>query len=101
MALEDARNAKTTMRLRRDSQGNYTYQYVADTTAADDAAATLRNSIEELRQFVESDMESSMDELMQKSDEFAQKWAEVCEQNRGNDEALKQAQLALQEEYFG
>lgn len=30
MALEDARNAKTKMRLRRDSQGNYTYQYVAD-----------------------------------------------------------------------
>jgi len=30
MALEDARNNKTKMRLRRDSQGNYTYQYVAD-----------------------------------------------------------------------
>ena len=30
MALEDARNQKTKMRLRRDSQGNYTYQYVAD-----------------------------------------------------------------------
>ena len=30
MALEQARNNKTKMRLRRDSQGNYTYQYVAD-----------------------------------------------------------------------
>jgi len=30
MALEEARNNKTKMRLRRDSQGNYTYQYVAD-----------------------------------------------------------------------
>ena len=29
MALEDARNAKTEMRLRRDSQGNYVYEYVA------------------------------------------------------------------------
>jgi hypothetical protein len=30
MALEEARYNKTKMRLRRDSQGNYTYQYVAD-----------------------------------------------------------------------
>ena len=30
IALEEARNAKNQMRLRRDSQGNYRYQYVAD-----------------------------------------------------------------------
>lgn len=30
IALEEAQQAKTTMRLRRDSQGNYSYQYVAD-----------------------------------------------------------------------
>jgi len=36
MALEDARNQKNTMRLRRDSQGNYTYQYVADEEKLDD-----------------------------------------------------------------
>jgi len=36
MALEDARYNKTKMRLRRDSQGNYTYQYVADEEKLDD-----------------------------------------------------------------
>ena len=30
MELEEAQNAKTHMRLRRDSQGNYRYEYVAD-----------------------------------------------------------------------
>lgn len=30
MELEEAQNAKTRMRLRRDSQGNYRYEYVAD-----------------------------------------------------------------------
>jgi len=29
-ALEDARSNKTTMQLKRDSQGNYSYEYVAD-----------------------------------------------------------------------
>ena len=50
IALEDARNNKTKMRLRRDSQGNYTYQYVADEekltelqAALDDAQANLYN----------------------------------------------------------
>ena len=30
IALEDARSAKTSMRLKRDSQGNYSYEYYAD-----------------------------------------------------------------------
>lgn len=54
MALEDARNAKTKMRLRRDSQGNYTYQYVADEqklselqAALDDAQTNLYNQDKE------------------------------------------------------
>ena len=30
LSLEQARQSKTKLRLRRDSQGNYTYQYTAD-----------------------------------------------------------------------
>jgi hypothetical protein len=30
VALEDARNAKSTVRLKRDSAGNYGYVYTAD-----------------------------------------------------------------------
>jgi len=48
MALEDARNNKTKMRLRRDSQGNYTYQYVADEeklTDLQDALAEAQNNL--------------------------------------------------------
>lgn len=54
MALEDARYNKTKMRLRRDSQGNYTYQYVADEqklselqSALADAQANLYNTDKE------------------------------------------------------
>ena len=51
LALEEARDNKTKMRLRRDSQGNYTYQYVADEqklgelqSALADAQANLYNT---------------------------------------------------------
>lgn len=37
LALEDAMNAKTTLRLGRDSQGNWTYQYTADLDEVDQA----------------------------------------------------------------
>ena len=44
MALEDSRNNKTKMRLRRDSQGNYTYQYVADEDKLSDLQQALADA---------------------------------------------------------
>jgi phage terminase Nu1 subunit (DNA packaging protein) len=48
MALEDARQNKSQMRLRRDSQGNYSYQYVAnqdELQKAQDQVDQLTNSL--------------------------------------------------------
>lgn len=48
IALEEARNNKSSMKLKRDSQGNYTYQYVADNEAiakAEQALADKQNEI--------------------------------------------------------
>jgi hypothetical protein len=44
LALEEAQMNKSQMRLRRDSQGNYTYQYVAN----DDKIAEAEAKIEDL-----------------------------------------------------
>jgi hypothetical protein len=41
MALEEARDNKTKMRLRRDSQGNYRYEYVADAEKTAEAQQDL------------------------------------------------------------
>ena len=48
LALQQARSNKNKLRLRRDSQGNYTYQYTADTEAmnkAEQDLADARNSL--------------------------------------------------------
>jgi hypothetical protein len=37
IALEEAQNAKSQVRLQRDSEGNFGYVYTADTSAVDDA----------------------------------------------------------------
>ena len=47
-ALEDARNAKSTVRLQRDNEGNYGYVYTADSdkiTAAEDEFEQKRNDL--------------------------------------------------------
>ena len=49
LALEQARSSKNRLRLRRDSQGNYTYQYTADTESinkAEQELADARNSLQ-------------------------------------------------------
>jgi hypothetical protein len=38
IALEEAQNAKSVVRLTRDNEGNYSYSYTADSSAVDDAA---------------------------------------------------------------
>ena len=48
IALEDARNAKSTVRLQRDNEGNYGYVYTADAdniAAAEDAVEGKRNDL--------------------------------------------------------
>jgi hypothetical protein len=37
IALEEAQNAKNTVRLQRDAEGNFGYVYTADTTAVNEA----------------------------------------------------------------
>jgi len=44
LALEQARQSKTKLRLRRDSQGNYTYQYTADEDATRQAQQELADA---------------------------------------------------------
>jgi len=37
IALEDAQSSKTSLRLKRDAQGNYSYQYVSDSDKVTEA----------------------------------------------------------------
>jgi hypothetical protein len=48
IALQEAQQNKSTMRLRRDSQGNYTYQYVSDDDQVQKAQEEISNLYNEL-----------------------------------------------------
>ena len=51
LALEEARYNKTTLRLKRDSSGNYSYQFTADQQAIDEAQNKLDKAKNDLYNF--------------------------------------------------
>ena len=51
IALEEARNSKTTMRLKRDASGNYSYQFTADEGTIDQVQNNLDKAQNDLYNF--------------------------------------------------
>ena len=49
-ALEEAKNAKSTVRLTRDENGNYGYQYTADDNEIDDARQKVDDALQEINE---------------------------------------------------
>ena len=77
IALEDAQSAKTSMRLKRDSQGNYSYEYVADddgVAAAQDALAAAKN---DLYNFDKNRYQSNLNEMLAAWKEFQSSYKEI------------------------
>ena len=85
IALEDARNNKTQMRLRRDSQGNYNYQYIADENTIQNAEQELLNSINSLHNLNKERMTEMIDNIYSVTLELKEKLAEIA-----TDETLTQ-----------
>ena len=64
LALEDKRNNKTKLRLRRDSQGNYSYKYVSDEGDAAKAQEELQKAQIDLYNLTKKSMIDNQKELL-------------------------------------
>lgn len=103
MALEDAKDAKSVVRLQRDSEGNYGYVYTADQDAQDDAAQNLadkQNDLYNLALGYQNDYQEKATQAMQ---EFQTKWMELEQQRKdgiiASDEELHAKQQELYDQY--
>lgn len=97
IALEEAQQNKSQLRLRRDSQGNYTYQYVADEDEIGKLEEELAAAQNELYNF---DLEQYKDKLGQLYDvyeEFQDKMKEAAQINDPEERAARE--LLLQQQY--
>ena len=97
IALEEAQQNKTQLRLRRDSQGNYTYQYTQD----DDQIASVQQEIADLyNQLYNLDADAyrdNLDEIYNVWSEFQERMAEAAQINDPEQRAAKE--LLIKEQY--
>lgn len=97
IALEEAQQNKSQMRLRRDSQGNYTYQYVADEDAIADAENQLANLYNDLYNFDKQKYQENLEQIYTLWNEYQEKMMEAALIN--DPELRAEKELLIQEQY--
>ena len=98
IALEEARQNKSQMRLKRDSQGNYTYQYAADDAAIAEAEDGYNNALNKLYKIDKDEYNKNLDDIFNYYQEWQQKIAEAA-QIKDNEE--RERTLRLYKEHYG
>ena len=96
IALEEAQENKNKMRLRRDSQGNYRYQYVADEENIQKAKEELSTLYTDLYNFDKERYKSTLSEIESTTREFEEKMAELAKINDPEERKEKEALLEKQ-----
>ena len=97
IALEEAQQNKNKMRLRRDSQGNYRYQYVADEDQINKAKEELSTLYTDLYNFDKERYKSTLSEIESTTKEFQEKLAEISKISDPEERLEKEA--LLRQEY--
>ena len=97
LALEEAQQNKSQMRLRRDSQGNYTYQFVSDEDQMAQAQQELAKAQNSLYNFDKERYQANLDEMLSIYTEFTERMAEAS--LIIDDEERLARQVMLREKY--
>ena len=96
MALENARYNKYKMRLRRDSQGNYTYQYVADEQKLSDLQSALANAQSQLYNMDKEHYKQQLNQMYSTYKDYLQQMAELERQYEATTDEAEKERLSRQ-----
>lgn len=100
LALEQARQSKTKLRLRRDSQGNYTYQYTADEDATRQAQQELADAENSLYNLTKQSYKNNLNDYYDTTEEMNEKIRDVYKDTTLSAEEQNQ-KIAMLYEYYG
>ena len=101
MALEDARNAKNSMKLVRGANGNWEYQYVADESDVAEKQKQLLESYHDLYQYVKDTQQDSIESILNITEQFFTKMNEIRNDDSLNEEQKMIKMEELREQYYG
>lgn len=97
IALQEAQQNKSKMRLRRDSQGNYRYEYTSDVDQVGQLQDELNDMYNSLYNFDKSRYQENLNQMYDVWVEFQQKMAEAAQIN--DPVARSERELLLQTQY--
>lgn len=97
IALQEAQQNKTKMRLRRDSQGNYRYEYTSDADQVGQLQGELDDMYNSLYNFDKARYQENLNQMYDVWVEFQQKMAEAAQIN--DPVARSERELLLQTQY--
>ena len=100
IALEEAQNNKSQMKLRRDSQGNYRYEYVSD---QDDIAQKEQELLEAQNNLYNFDKDRYREVLQEAEEaykEYSSKYVEILNSTAYTEEEKKQLLDQLNAKYY-
>ena len=100
IALAEAQQNKSTMRLRRDAQGNYSYQYTSDQDAIDNAQAEVDEAQNSLYNLDKDEYKNNLEQMLNNYKEFQAKVIEIRTNGNLTLEEQEKQIMALQETSF-
>ena len=97
--IQDASANKTKLRLRRDAQGNYSYQYVAEDNGVQKAKKQLEELQNQLWNFTKNGVQEAQDNVLDAVQSFEEELADIWQKEYQSDEKRMQAIQLLYEKY--
>ena len=79
IALEEAQNAKSQVRMRRDSEGNWGYVYTADANAVAQAEQNYEDKLYAYQQKIQQFMQTAQEQLMTIPSQMSEALAEIMQ----------------------
>lgn len=99
MALEDAQNAKSTVRLVRNASGNWDYQFTADQSSINDAQQQVNDAQNELYNIEKDQMKSLLSEAASLNSDFSKRLQEIANDTTLTDKERK-VQIEETQRYY-
>ena len=100
IALEDAQQNKTAMKLTRNEQGNWSYQYVADEQDVATKRQELLDMYNDLYQLASDAYEANLNSLQELQQKYIDNAKEIYENENITEEERQQQLLELREWYL-
>ena len=97
--LEEAKNAKTQVTMKRDSEGNYGYVYTADANAVADAEQNYEDRLHELQQLNSEYIKTLQGDIIQIQQDLENDLKDFAENFKGTQEEYEKGVAEITEKY--